>query len=306
MKISIIGAGNVGGLTALRLAQENLGEIVLVDIAPGLAKGKILDLADARALVKSDYHIFGSEDFSQIKGSDIVINTAGLPRKPGMTREDLLYKNSRILKDVCLKIKAYAPEAILIVVTNPLDLMARYALKATAFKAHKVIGMGISLDSARFTNLIAEELKLSPLDIDACVIGVHGEGMLPLPRLTTVKGESLEKFLDQEKIADLIKRTIGRGLEIVTLLGSGSAYFAPSAAIAEIVRAIAKDEKSLICISAYLDGQYGLNDIFLGVPCRLGRSGIEEVIELKLEEKEKQLFLESASRLKSQFSGLAA
>lgn len=288
----------------MRLAQEGCAEIVLVDVAAGLALGKSLDLEDACSLVKADYRVHGTEDFQQIKDSDIVVVTAGLPRKPGMAREELLNKNAQILKDICLKVKQLAPQTILVIVTNPLDLMVYFAIKATGFKANKVIGMGISLDSARFTNLIAKELKISPLDINACVIGSHGEGMLPLARLTTVKGVGLDEFIDKKKAEELTKRTIGRGLEIVTLLGSGSAYFAPSAAIAEIVRVIAKDQKRVIGISALLEGKYGIKDACMGVPCRLGKSGIEEIVELNLNQEEKLALLKSAEMIKQQFNNL--
>lgn len=243
MKISIVGAGNVGSLTALRLAQESIGEVLLIDIVKGLALGKALDMEDARPIVLRNYGIQGSEDIGQLAGSDMIILTAGLARKPGMTREELLKKNAEILKEICGSLKKLAPKAKVIVVTNPLDLMTYFVLRETGFSPDQVMGMGASLDAARFANLISQELKASVLDIDACVIGSHGEEMLPLPRFSQVKGIALDELLDDAKIETLVKRTVSRGLEIVTLLGSGSAYFAPSAAITSLVKTILKDEK---------------------------------------------------------------
>ncbi len=298
MKISIIGAGNVGGLTAMRLAEAGFGDIVLADIAKGLAQGKAFDLEDAGSILKFNYRIQGTDDIENIKDSDIIIITAGLARKPGMTREDLLNKNAQILKDVCLKIKKISPQSIVVVVTNPLDLMTYLALKITGFKSNKVFGMGISLDAARFVNLINKELNIPSTDIEACVIGSHGEGMLLLPRFTTVKGVELNELLEDEKIKVLIKRTLERGQEVVSLLGSGSAYFAPSQAILSIVRAIVKDEKRIIGVSACLNGEYGIKDICIGVPCRLGKEGIEKIIEFDLNKEERPLFLKSAESIR--------
>jgi len=304
MKVSIIGAGNVGGLSAMRLAQEAIGDIVLVDIAKGLAQGKAFDCEDARAILKQGYHIAGTDDINQIKNSDIIVVTAGLARKPGMTREGLLAKNSQTLKAVCLKIKELASESILIVVTNPLDIMTYLALKVTNFSPSKVLGMGLTLDAARFSNQISHELKVSPVDIESCVIGAHGAAMLPLSRFTNIKGVPLEQFLDQMRIKQLRDKTINRGKEIVTLLGSGSAYFAPSAAIASIVKIIAGDQKRTQGVCAYLDGEYGLKDICIGVPCRLGRKGIEEIIELDLIKEEKEALKEAADSLRQQYKHL--
>jgi len=306
MKISVIGAGNVGSITAMRLAQENLGETVLVDIVKGLAEGKSLDLEDARAVLKFNYSIQGSDSIEAIKGSDLVIITAGLTRKPGMSREELLVKNAQILKETCGQIKKLSPQALVIVVTNPLDLMTRLALETTGFAARRVFGMGITLDAARFSNLISKELKIPNSDIEACVIGPHGEGMQPLSRFTNIKGVALDEFLSEEKINELIKRTVERGAQIVSLLGSGSAYFAPSAAIAALVKVIVKDEKRTIGVCALLNGEYGIKGVCIGVPCRLGRTGIEEIIELELSKQEKEALLASAGRLKEQYNSLTA
>jgi malate dehydrogenase len=282
LKISIIGAGNVGSLAAMRIGADGLGDVLLIDVVKGLALGKALDLEDARPLLKSNYTVQGSDDINQVKDSDIVVVTAGLARKPGMTREELLTKNAQILKSVCYKIKELAADAIVIIVTNPLDIMTFYALKITGFKPSRLFGMGVSLDTARFINLISQELQLPVTDIEAQVVGAHGEGMLPLSSFTKVKGVSLDEFISEDKIESLINRTIDRGAQIVANLGTGSAFFAPSAAIAAIVRTIVKDEKRTIGLCSYLNGQYGVEDSCIGVPCRLGKNGIEQIMELSL------------------------
>ena len=282
MKITVIGAGNVGSLTAMRIGSDGLGDVLLIDIVKGLALGKALDLEDARPLLKNNYNIQGSDDINQIKDSDIIVVTAGLARKPGMTREELLVKNAKILKEICLKIKELAGQSIVIIVTNPLDIMTFYALQITGFKPHRLFGMGVSLDTARFINLVSQELQLPATDIEAMVIGAHGEGMLPLASFTKVKGVSLDEFINDDKIKSLIDGTINRGAQIVANLGTGSASFAPSAAITAIVRTIVKDEKRTLGLCSYLNGQYGIKDTCIGVPCRLGKSGIEQIIELDL------------------------
>ena len=293
MKISIIGAGNVGGLTAMRLAEAGVGDIVLMDISKGLAEGKVSDLEDSAPFLKRNYPIQGTDDIKQIQGSGIIVITAGLARKPGMSREDLLNKNAQIIKDICLNIKDLSAQAIVIVVTNPLDLLTYLVLKITGFKLHKVFGMGASLDTARFTNLISKELNIPNTDIDACVIGSHGEGMLPLPRFTNIRGVKLDELLDDKKIEFLVKKTRERGQEIVSLLGNGSAYFAPSQAIATIIKTMLKDEKRTINVSAYLNGEYGVKNTCIGVPCCIGRNGIEKILELDLNEEERNVFFKS-------------
>ncbi len=299
MKISVIGAGNVGSLAAMRIAGDGLGDVLLIDIAKGLAHGKALDLEDARAILKYNYNIKGSDDIRQIRDSDIIVITAGLARKPGMSREELLSKNAQILKEVCSNIKELAKQAIVIVVTNPLDIMTFYALKITGFKPEKVFGMGISLDAARFANLIAEELAIPVTDVEALVIGAHGEAMLPLPRFTKIKGVLLDEFIDEKKEELLVSRTINRGAEIVESLGSGSAFFAPSAAISVIVRAIVKDEKRTIGLCSYLNGEYGIKNTCIGVPCRIGKNGIEKVIELDLTKEELARLVKSSDLVAS-------
>lgn len=303
MKISIIGAGNVGGLTALRLAELNItDDLVLVDVANGIAQGKVLDLDDARFLVKLDYNIKGASDIEAIKDSNIVVVTAGFARKPGMTREDLINKNAAVIKDVSMNIKKLASDAIVIIVTNPLDLMTLLALKVTGFNSSRVFGMGVSLDASRFANLISKDLSVSSVNIEATVVGSHGEGMMPLSRFTRIKGVNLDEYMDEKKVADLTARTIDRGREIVSLLGSGSAYVAPSAAITEIVKAIVKDEKRVIGVSTYLNGEYGIKDVCVGVPCRIGKNGVEQVVELELNNGEKQAFEFCVLKLKEQFN----
>lgn len=288
----------------MRLAHENIGEVVLLDVAKGLAQGKAYDLEDARALLKLNYNIKGADDINQIKDSAVVVITAGLARKPGMTREDLLNKNAVILKDVCLNIKKLAPQAIIIIVTNPLDLLTYFALQFTGFSRNKIFGMGVTLDAARFANLISKELSVPAVTVEACVIGSHGEGMLPLARFSKVNGVILETLLDKKRVETLVSGTIDRGREIVSLLGSGSAYFAPSAAITELVKAIAKDEKRVLGVSAYLNGEYGISDVCVGVPCRLGRNGIEQIIELDLNAQEKESLQNCANKLKDQFASI--
>ena len=284
----------MGSLAAMRIAADGLGDVLLIDVVKGLALGKALDLEDARPLLKSNYSIGGTDDINQVKDSDIVVVTAGLARKPGMTREELLVKNAQILKDLCFKIKELAASAIVIIVTNPLDIMTFYALKITGFKPSRLFGMGMSLDTSRFANLISQELHLPATDIEALVIGAHGEGMLPLPSFTKVKGVSLDEFISDEKIKSLIERTINRGAQIVSNLGTGSAFFAPSAAIAAIVKTIVKDEKRTIGLCSYLNGQYGIVDSCIGVPCRIGKEGIEQIIELDLAAEELDQLTKSA------------
>lgn len=305
MKISIIGAGNVGSLTAMRIAEQGSGDIILVDIVKNLACGKAFDLEDARSILKYNYNVQGTDDIKKIKDSDIIVITAGLTRKPGMTREDLLNKNAKILKDICLNIKKLSFNSIVIVVTNPLDLMTYLALKITGFKPDRVFGMGITLDAARFANLISKELNIPSTDIEATVIGSHGEGMLPLPRFTNIKGVALDEFLDDKKIETLVKKTVERGRQIVSLLGgNGSAYFAPSVAVASIAKVIAKDEKRTLGVSAYLNGEYGIKNICIGVPCRLGKEGIEQIIELDLNKQEKNALIKAATTLKKQYNNI--
>lgn len=299
-KVAIIGAGNVGSLSAMRIIEEGIADVVLVDIAKGIAQAKALDLEDARSTVKHNSKIFGTEDINQIKGSDLVVITAGLSRKPGMTREELLVKNGAILKDICLKIKQLCPKALVIVVTNPLDLMTYLVIKLTGFTRERVFGMGPSLDASRFSNLISQELNVPASEIEALVIGAHGETMVPLSRFSYIGGVSLTKMLPKEKIAQLCENTVKQGAQIVNLLGSGSAYFAPSASIGNLVKIIFKDEKKTIGVCAYLNGEYGLKDICIGVPVRLGKNGIEKIIDLELNKEELANLHKSADSIREQ------
>ncbi len=298
MKISIIGAGNVGGMTAMSIAREQLGDVVLIDVAPGLAKGKAFDLDDARQIVNSHYLLEGTEDLSALERSGIIVVTAGLARKPGMTREDLLFKNADILSGICQVIRQKAASALVIVVTNPLDVMTYYALKQLNAGPQRVFGMGVTLDGSRFANLIAQELKIKPHQIQPCVIGSHGESMVPLPRFTMVDGEPLTaRIKDPQKIASLVARTVQRGKEIVSLLGSGSAYFAPAAAITQLVKAVVRNERLPLGVSALVNGEYGLSDICIGVPAIIGADGVENIVELKLDIEEKSALIRSAESI---------
>jgi len=298
-KVTIIGAGNVGGLAAMRIAQENKAEVCLIDVILGAAKGKAFDLDDCRQILNIGYKIAGTDDIEQLRDSQIIVITAGLARKPGMTRENLLHKNSSILKEICEKIKMLAPEAVVIIVTNPLDAMTYYALKILNFCSCKVFGMGVTLDGSRFANLISKELEVPVNEIKPVVLGSHGEAMLPLPRWTLVRNRLLTEIIKEPaKIELLVRETVERGREIVALLGSGSAYFAPSAAIAQIVKAIINDEKIVLGVSAYLDGEYGARDICAGVPCVIGARGIEKIMELELNDQEKKAFSESVEAVR--------
>ena len=304
MKIAIIGAGNVGGSTAMRILEEGIAEVVLVDIAKNFSKAKAFDLDDARSIVGHDGSIEGTEDFSRIAGSDIVVVTAGLARKPGMTREDLLRKNYDIVKSVSKSIKEFCGKSIIISVSNPVDIMTYVLLKETGFDKGRVFGMGPGLDSSRFNNLISKKLNVSSSKIKALVIGSHGKTMIPLPRFTTVDGKPLDQILKKEELDELVNKTKNRGAEIVSLYGSGSAYFAPSAAILEICRAIVNNKESTISVSTYLEGEYGIFDVCIGLPAKIDRSGIKEVVKLDLNEEEKELLLQSANNIKESINAI--
>lgn len=297
-KVSVIGAGFVGGTTAMRIAESGLAQVVLVDVVENMAKAKAYDMEDARYALDADARIEGTSDMSMLKESDVVVVTAGLPRKPGMTREDLLIKNAQIMEDVCHGIVTHAPAAIVIIVSNPLDVMTYLAYKLTRFPRQRVFGMGVSLDSSRFANLIAQKLFVGIHQVEALVVGSHGETMVPLPRLSTVRGKVLTELLKSEEIAELVERTKKRGAEIVALYGSGSAYYAPSAAILEIVRAIVSENPKEIPVSMCLEGEYGLQDVAIGVPAIIGSTGIQRVLTLDLEETELKTFNDSAQSIK--------
>lgn len=299
MKITIVGAGNVGATTAQKIVDNELAnEVVLVDIVEGIPQGKGLDMYESTPIMGVDVKVIGTNGYEETANSDIVIITAGVARKPGMSREDLLNTNFGIVKEATLKSIEKSPNAIIIVVTNPLDVMAYTAWKVSGFERHRVIGMAGVLDTARFRTFIAMELNVSVEDVYAFVLGGHGDDMVPLVRYTTVAGIPISELLPKEKIEQLVKRTREGGAEIVSYLKTGSAYYAPAAAIVEMVESIVKDKKRILPCSVLLQGEYELNDVFVGVPVKLGRKGVEEIIELKLTDEEKQALHASASRVK--------
>lgn len=298
-KITVVGAGNVGATTAQRLAETGLArEIVLVDVAGDMPRGKALDLWQSAPLRGYDTRLVGTNGYAEAAGSDLVIVTAGLPRRPGMSRDDLLGKNAEIVRGVAEEIRRGSPEAIVVVVSNPLDAMAYVALRVTGFPRERVIGMAGVLDSARFRSFIALELDVSVEDTHAFVLGGHGDSMLPLPRYSTVAGIPLPALLPPERIAALVERTRWGGGEIVELLGSGSAYYAPSAAVTAMVEAILLDRKRILPCAAYLMGEYGVEGVFVGVPIKLGRGGIERILEIELEPGEREALQRSAAEVR--------
>src|SRR5436305_4686200 len=297
-KVSIVGAGNVGATAAHWIASKELADVVLIDIVEGIPQGKGLDLLQAMPIEKRDSHVLGTNDYAHTADSDIVVITAGIPRKPGMSRDDLLNTNYKIMQDVVGKVVENSPNCILIVVSNPLDAMAQAAYKISKFNRERVIGMAGVLDSARFRTFIAEELKVSVENVTAFVLGGHGDTMVPLPRYSTVAGIPITELMDAETVQRLVQRTRDGGAEIVKFLKTGSAYYAPSAAVTEMVEAILKDKKKILPCAAYLEGEYGLQGLFVGVPCKLGTRGIEQVIEIKLTAEEKTALEKSAGAVK--------
>ena len=303
-KVSVIGAGNVGATCAHLILQDNLAEVALIDIQEGLAAGKALDLAEAGPVEGFSMPIAGSTDMALAKDSDIVVITAGLARKPGMSRSDLLETNSKIIKSICTEITKSAPEAIIIMVTNPLDIMAYVALKTTQFMEQRVMGMAGVLDTARFRTFIADVLKVASSDIQTMVLGGHGDSMVPLVDRTTVSSIPLGSLMDSRRIEEIVSRTRKGGAEIVSLLKTGSAFYAPAASVVQMVKAIINDEKRIIPASAYLNGQYGLKEIFLGVPVKIGRQGVEEIMELELSESDMSALKISAQKVAEDISQL--
>ena len=287
MKVSIVGAGNVGATAALRIIEKDLADVVLVDICEGIPQGKALDILESTPLIGTDKKIIGTNDFSEIKDSDIVVITAGFPRKPGMDREELIHKNKGIIDSVCEAIKEYSPKSIVIVVTNPLDIMSYAALKATGFEKKKVIGMAGMLDTTRFKTVIAEETGALVKDIETMTLGAHGDSMVPVLSETKIAGKVITEVMDVEKIEKLVNRTKKGGGEFLPLLNT-SAWIAPGFSIAEMVGAIIEDSKKILPCSVLLEGEYGYNDIYLGVPVRLGREGAEEIVEIKLDDETKK------------------
>ncbi|RLB15373.1 MAG: malate dehydrogenase [Deltaproteobacteria bacterium] len=305
MKITVIGAGNVGATTACKLVEKDLAnEVVLLDIVEGIPQGKALDLWESAPIEGFDTRCIGTNSYEETANSDIVVVTAGLPRKPGMSRDDLLEMNTEIVKNVSENIRNTSPEAIVIVVSNPLDVMTYVALKVTGFTAQRVFGMAGILDTARFRSFIALELGVSVRDISALVLGGHGDSMVPLPRFTTVSGVPLAAFMDQATIDRLIQRTRDGGAEIVKYLKTGSAYYAPAAAVVEMVESVVKDKNRVLPCSCFLQGEYGLEDVYVGVPARLGSQGVVEVIELELTAEEKEALHKSAEGVKNNIAKL--
>ncbi len=298
-KISVIGAGNVGATVAEKLALYNTYDIVLVDIIEGLPQGKALDINHSSYILGIESKIIGTNDYGEIKDSDIVIITAGLPRKPGMTREDLIIKNANIVKDVMEKVRKLAPNSIIIMVTNPLDIMTYLAYKVSGFNRNRVVGMSGMLDSTRFSYYVAEKLGVSPSNISCLVLGTHGNTMVPLERYVSVGGISLTELLSQEEIEELKKQTIDAGTVIVNYLKLGSAYYAPAAAIAEMVEVIVFDKKKVLPCSVVLEGEYELHGLALGVPIVLGKNGVERIIQLKLLDNERQKLINAANAILS-------
>ena len=297
-KITIVGSGNVGATAAHWMASKELGDVVLIDIIPGVPQGKGLDLLEAMPIEKRDSFVLGTEDYKDTANSDIVVITAGIPRKPGMSRDDLLNTNYKIMQDVVGKVVANSPNSILIVVSNPLDAMAQAAYKISGFSRNRVIGMAGVLDSARFRAFIAMELGVSVENVTAFVLGGHGDTMVPLPRYSTVAGVPITELMEKSTIERLVQRTRDGGAEIVRYLKTGSAYYAPSAAAVEMAEAVLKDKKKILPCAAYLEGEYGISGYFIGVPCKLGAAGLEQIVEIKLTAEEDAALKKSAEAVK--------
>lgn len=290
MKVGIVGAGQVGATLAARIVEHDLADVAMVDIQPGLAQGKTLDIEDALGVLGVDRTIIGSEQYDALRGSDIVVVTAGLARKPGMSREDLLEKNSAIMTDVAKQIKALCPQTILIVVTNPLDVMAYLAWRVTEFPSNRVMGMAGVLDQGRWTVQLARELNVSRKDTHGLILGSHGDSMVILPRYTTLAGLDLRSNIDQSKLEQAVAKTRDRGAEIVSHLKTGSAFTAPAAAVEVMVDAMLNDRHKLVSVSVLLNGEYGMRELFIGVPVVLGRKGVEQIVEVELTPEERQAF----------------
>jgi malate dehydrogenase len=297
-KVTVVGAGNVGATAAQRLAEKELCDVVLVDIIEGVPQGKALDLTEAAPIEKHDAHLTGTNSYEPTENSDIVIITAGIPRKPGMSRDDLISTNAGIVKNVVKEIAQRSPQSILIIVSNPLDVMCHVAFDSSGFPKHRVIGMAGVLDSARFRAFISMELNVSVENTHAFVLGGHGDTMVPLPRYSTVSGIPITELMSQERIDALVKRTANGGAEIVSLLKTGSAYYAPASAAVEMAESILKDKKKILPCATYLQGEYGIHDLFIGVPVKLGASGIEQIIEIKLTNDEQVALNKSAAAVK--------
>ena len=295
-KVTVVGAGNVGATAAMRLAEKELADVVLIDILDGVPAGKALDLTEAAPVEKHDSKIIGvTGDYNEVKDSDIVIVTAGIPRKPGMSRDDLLSTNMGIMGSVVKEVASAAPESILIIVSNPLDAMCHVAFDVSGFPKNRVMGMAGILDSARFQAFIAMELHVSVENTHAFVLGGHGDTMVPLPRYSTMAGIPITELMSPETIDAIVDRTRKGGAEIVGLLKTGSAYYAPASAAVEMAEAILKDKKKILPCAAYLEGEYGINNLYIGVPVKLGANGVEEIIEINMTDQEKKALHNSAA-----------
>ena len=297
-KLTVVGSGNVGATAAFLAAYKELGDIVLLDVVEGIPQGKALDMYEASPILGYDANVKGTQDYADTADSDLVIITAGIARRPGMSRDDLLATNVKIVADVTAKIVEQSPHCIIIVVTNPLDAMVYTAKQVSGFCRKRVIGMAGVLDSSRMRSFIAQRLDVSISDVSALVLGGHGDGMVPLPRYSTVGGVPLTEMLDQKEIDEISERTAQGGAEIVQLLKTGSAFYAPGAAVVEMAEAILKDQNRILPCAAWLEGEYGINNYFMGVPCKLGGGGMEGVIELDLNKNEKAAMLSSLEAVK--------
>ncbi len=297
-KITVVGAGNVGASCAQRLAERGYADIVLVDIIEGLPQGKALDMLESGPVVGFDSNVIGTNGYEETAGSDIAIITSGVPRKPGMSRDDLVLTNMKIVKGVAQELVKHSPKCIIIVVANPLDAMAQLALKVSKFPRNRVIGMSGILDTARFRTFLAQELDVSVEDVAAYVLGGHGDTMVPLTRMATVGGVPVSEILPQETISRIVERTVKGGGEIVSLLKTGSAFYAPSAGVVQMVDAIVLDKKQILPVAAHLEGEYGINGVFVGVPAKLGKNGIEQIIEIKLTPEEDAALKKSADAVR--------
>ena len=297
-KVTVVGAGNVGGTTAQRLAERDYADVVLVDIVEGLPQGKALDLLESGPVEGYDSLVTGSNGYADTAGSDVVVITSGIARKPGMSRDDLLLTNARIVGDVTRQVVDASPEAIIIVVSNPLDAMAQIAYQVSGFPRERVIGMAGVLDSARFRTFIAQELDVSVEDVTAFVLGGHGDTMVPLPRYSTVAGIPITELLPPERVEALVDRTRNGGAEIVGLLKTGSAFYAPASSVAVMVDSILLDKRRILPCAAYLQGEYGVDGLFVGVPCKLGAGGLEEIVQIRLTDAEQAALQGSAAAVR--------
>jgi malate dehydrogenase len=305
-KVTVIGAGNVGATTAQQIIETGLADVVLVDIVEGLPQGKALDLLEAAPVAGYDVRITGTNDYADTAHSKIIVVTSGLARQPGMSRDDLMARNAGIVESVVKQAAPLSPGAIIIVVTNPLDAMCHVALKASGFPPERVIGMAGVLDSARFRAFIAEELQVSVRDIRAFVLGGHGDTMVPLPRYSTVGGVPMTELMSAERVEALVERTRNGGAEVVALLKTGSAYYAPAASVVEMIEAILRDRRRVLPCAAYLGGEYGITDLYMGVPIVLGNGGVEKIIEISLTDDERAAFDRSADSVRELLAKLPA